>query len=226
MGSEMCIRDRAQTDRGTMRVDLENGLTLFPLHLKSNRVGQCSDLARAGSALRAAGIDVPAEVQAAFDNGFAKATKTRLSNAAKRERVMAATIVVAEDAVADGRTVVIAGDLNTAFETGKSGADLSSDCKLSDFSCAKAPFPEAARSGSDGFDDTLGMLEAGLVGDTKWTVLSKGLPRTYDDPAFANAAIDHIVVPVADSDRFSTAIRASETYGSDHYPIATTAQID
>ena len=103
---------------------------------------------------------------------------------------------------------------------------MSSDCKLSDFSCAKAPFPEAARSGSDGFDDTLGMLEAGLVGDTKWTVLSKGLPRTYDDPAFANAAIDHIVVPVADSDRFSTAIRASETYGSDHYPIATTAQID
>lgn len=70
------------------------------------------------------------------------------------------------------------------------------------------------------------MLEAGLVGDTKWTVLSKGLPRTYDDPTFADAAIDHIVVPAADSGRFSAAIRASETHGSDHYPVATTGRMN
>ena len=29
-------------DRGTMRVDLENGLSIFPVHLKSNRVSACS----------------------------------------------------------------------------------------------------------------------------------------------------------------------------------------
>jgi hypothetical protein len=55
-----------------------------------------------------------------------------------------------------------------------------------------------ACAAGDGYNDTLGgILEAELVGRTKWKELSRHLPRTYDDPAFADFAIGHIAVPVA-----------------------------
>ena len=84
------------------------------------------------------------------------------------------------------------------------------------------PLPVAACAGGDGYDDTLGgVLEAGLVGRTKWKVLSRHLPRTYDDPIFANFAIDHIAVPTGVAGTFSKALRGTKTYGSDHFPIWT-----
>ena len=203
-----------------MRVDLEGGLTIFPVHLKSNRNGTCANLSNARRALTAAGIDVPIAVDPALSNGFGAATREHLRNAQKRERVMAATIRVAEQAVSEGRTVLIAGDYNTAFEPGKAGRNLDDDCSLQDFSCGKAPFPAPACNG-DGFDDTLAMLEEGLIEASRWTVLSAALPRTFDDTAFADLAIDHMAVPTNQADSFGTATRADETYGSDHFPIIT-----
>ncbi|MGH1351229.1 MAG: hypothetical protein ACRBBN_10520 [Methyloligellaceae bacterium] len=121
------------------------------------------------------------------------------------------------------RDVLIAGDFNTSYEQGKVGLDLSQDCKLQNFSCAKGLFPASACSSGDGFDDTLGMLETGLkLGQgktTPWVVLSKSLPRTYKDPVFADQAIDHVAVPARSGAKFSKAERAGQTYKSDHYPI-------
>ncbi|MGH1351230.1 MAG: hypothetical protein ACRBBN_10525 [Methyloligellaceae bacterium] len=53
------IETLARTDRGTMRVDLDNGLTIFPLHLKSNRVGECIDLGNALKTFRKRGLSIP-----------------------------------------------------------------------------------------------------------------------------------------------------------------------
>lgn len=217
----------AQTDRGTLRVDLANGLTIFPLHLKSNFNDACGDL---GDALNVINRSVPPATPAAQDylaaakqalqDGFPAATAVHISNAKKRERVMAAAVRIANAAIADGRTVVIAGDLNTSFEPGRFGSSPT-DCTLTDFTCAKGPFPASACRNGDGFDDALGILEAGLVGKAKWKVLSRGLGRTFDDPAFADFAIDHIAVPTVDAGKFSGAQRAAKTYGSDHFPIWT-----
>jgi hypothetical protein len=211
----------ARTDRGTIRVDLANGLTIFPAHLKSNRNGACIDLSNAIRTLRRVGLAVPPAAKSFLEAGFTRATKERLSNARKRERVMAAMVRVANQAIADGRTVLIAGDMNTSFEPGLAGKAVE-DCVLADFSCTKGPLPPTACATGDGYDDTLGsILEAGLVGRTKWKVLSRNLPRTYDDPAFADFAIDHIAVPIGIAAKFSAAQRGAKTYGSDHFPIWT-----
>lgn len=212
----------AHTDRGTLRVDLSNGLTIFPLHLKSNRNGPCSDVGRAIETLEGFGIEVP-EARRYFDDGFAQATDVRRTNALKRERVIAAVARVANRAIEqDGRTAVIAGDFNTTFETGLHGVAVD-DCAIQDFSCAKAPFPASACTPGDGYDDTLGILKAGLVRGANskiaWSVLSDGLGRTYDDACFADRAIDHIAVAAAEASRFSVAAEAGETFGSDHYPV-------
>jgi endonuclease/exonuclease/phosphatase family metal-dependent hydrolase len=214
----------ASTDRGTIRVDLDNGLTLFPVHLKSNRVSSCGDPKSALKIIKENGFDLPPALQkqleAAYSAGFPAATRERLSNAAKRERVMAAIVREAEKAVTEGRSVVIAGDFNTAYEDGKVGFDPV-DCQLRDFGCEKAPFPASACTGADGFDDTLGILEAGLVGPTKWKVLTKALGRTYDDEAFADRAIDHIAVPEQVASKFGLAARIDGLFGSDHFPVMT-----
>jgi endonuclease/exonuclease/phosphatase family metal-dependent hydrolase len=210
-----------RTDRGTIRVDLANGLTIFPVHLKSNRNGACIDLANAIRTLRRSGLPVPPAAKSFLARGFHRATKERLRNARKRERVMAATVRVANQAITEGRTVVIAGDMNTSFEPGLAGKVVE-DCALADFGCAKGPLPSTACAAGDGYDDTLGgILEAGLIGRTKWRVLSRHLPRTYDDLAFADFAIDHIAVPAGVAGRFRAAQRGAKTYGSDHFPIWT-----
>jgi hypothetical protein len=200
------------TDRGTIRVDLENGLTIFPLHLKSDYSPLCQDLQKAIETFEKSGVAVPAQAREFYDKGFAAATKERVDNAKKRERVMAATVQHADAAVQEGRIVVLAGDWNTSFEPGKVGSKVS-DCTLGNFSCNKMPFPASACVGGDGYDDTLGILEEGLVGTTKWRVLSRGLGRTYDDLAFGDFAIDHIAVPIAHGGKFSAAQRGAQTYG-------------
>ena len=212
------VNPLARSDRGTMRVDLENGLTIYPVHLKSNRNDWCFRAESAVGELQDLGFEPPEGLADLFDNGFAKATDEHKLNAIKRERVLAATKVSADKAKAEGRIVVIAGDYNTALEPGKAGSAFA-DCTLANFSCAKAPFPAAACTGGDGFDDTLAILTAPLVADAQWSLLSKDLPRTYDDSAFADRAIDHIAVPADQAARFSTAERADEAFGSDHFPI-------
>lgn len=210
----------ARTDRGTLRVDLEGGLSLFPLHLKSNRNSVCSGLSDTIRFLDANEFDVPDALTEAREEGFAGTTREHRRNAEKRERVMAATARLAAAADAEGRLPVIAGDLNTAFEPGKYGTKVA-DCDLQAFACRAAPFPAEACTNGDGFDDTLGMLTSGLIDELSWQVLSEGLGRTYDDTRFADLAIDHVAVPLDAADAFTIATKAESTFGSDHYPIVT-----
>ena len=166
------------SDRGSMRVDLANGLTIFPVHLKSNRNNSCIGVDNAIGAIRSQDSEVADRLKAFFENGFRKATDDHLKNARKRERMMAAVLVEANKAVAEGRKVLITGDFNVAFEPGKSGTKFE-DCPLKDFSCRKAPFPKKACRG-DGFDDTLAILERPLIGTQSWTFLSRNLDRTFE----------------------------------------------
>lgn len=217
-------------DRGTVRVDLGNQLSIFPVHLKANPSEKCGDLGTAITTLEEMRIPVPELAQTMYRDGFPGATKDHKNNAIKRERVIGAVVNVAEVAVRAGRSVIIAGDFNTSFEPGKAGHEFK-DCILQNFSCKPAAFPEDSCRDGDGFDDTLAILENGLVGDSKWAILSKDLPRTYfersNPPVFADLAIDHMAVPRQSQNKFAPAKRASKEpvnfkiYGSDHYPIST-----
>lgn len=214
------ISPMGDRDRGTLRVDLENGLTLFPIHLKSNTNRHCSNVSAAIDTLKQLQLPIPEGLAKAFNNGFALATLTHRRNAIKRERVMGAVALVAEKAIAEGRTVLIGGDFNTAYEPGKVGTKFD-DCTLKNFSCAKGPFPEAACIDGDGFDDTLAILESALIGKSKWAILSKEMKRTYKDNVFADRAIDHLAVPVKQMAQFEIAVRGKSTKTSDHHPIYT-----
>lgn len=213
------------TDRGTVRVDLLNGLSIFPVHLKSNRLSKCDLAEDALEMIEESGFELSAtlkqQLSEAYAKGSASVTIERKKNALKRERVMAAVARQASRAmIRENRVPVILGDFNTAYEAGKVGFSIE-DCELQAFSCNKQPFPASACTDGDGFDDTLGLLETGLVENTKWTVLSKELGRTYVDTVFSDAAIDHIAVPLAVADKFSRAEIVGQPFGSDHFPVVT-----
>ena len=207
----------ARTDRVTMRVDLANGLTVLPVHLKSNRNGACYAADAALDTLRRMGLPAPDGLEDTLATGFDRATGERRSNALKREWVMAAVKTAGDAAVAEGRTVLIAGYFNTTFEQGLVGSSFE-DCELADYGCAKGPFPAEACRG-DGYDDTFAILTEPLIGTTRWTIPTRNLPRTFDDKAFADRAIDHMAVPNSQTELFGPASRSDATYGSDHYPI-------
>ncbi|MBY3177587.1 hypothetical protein HFO27_23605 [Rhizobium leguminosarum] len=209
----------AATDRGTLRVDLANGLTVFPVHLKSNSNDACFAADDAIKGLKKLDLPPVPALQSILDNGSDVKAKADKDNAFKRERVIAATKTVADQAVADGRTVLIAGDWNTSFEPGKFGQSFD-DCQLAAFSCAKAPFPASTCTG-DGFDDTFAVMTVPLVGSPKWAMLTKDLGRTYDDTDFADKAIDHMSVPASQAASFVAPKVAPDTFGSDHFPIFT-----
>jgi hypothetical protein len=84
---------------------------------------------------------VPPAAKSFLQRGFDRTTKERLTNARKREREMAATVRVANEAIVEGRIVVIAGDMNTSFEPGLAGkaGKAVEDCVLADFGRANAP---------------------------------------------------------------------------------------
>jgi endonuclease/exonuclease/phosphatase family metal-dependent hydrolase len=213
------VAPMAKSDRGTLRVDLDNGLTIFPVHLKANTNSACADLSAMMSAYRRMGAEVPAEITAFHESGFPKAVEDHLLNAVKRERVIAAVTLLADQAVSEGKTALVVGDFNTSFEPGKAGSGFV-DCALLPYTCEKVPFPAAACVG-DGYDDTFSILKTPLIGTTPWVFLTETLGRTYNDNAFADKAIDHIAVPKAKASLFTTATKGSDTYGSDHFPIMT-----
>ncbi|WP_146215648.1 hypothetical protein [Hoeflea marina] len=206
--------------RGTLRVELKNGLILYPVHLKSNSNSRCSNISGAISAFKMIGEPVPPNMQAAYDIGFDKATETHRSNALKREAVIAAVKLLADQDIAAGHPVLIGGDFNASFEPGKAGTSFE-DCALANFSCERGPFPTNACEPGDGFDDTLAILERGLVGTGRYHFLTRDLKSTYDDDVFYDAAIDHLVVPDTVADRFTKATSGTAFYGSDHKPVVT-----
>ncbi|MER8675297.1 hypothetical protein [Mesorhizobium sp. M0037] len=162
------VQPTGGNDRGTLRVDLANGLTIFPVNLKSNINNACSDATDANRALENMAIDVPAKLTTAIAQGFARQVDADKRNAAERERVIAAVKVVADKATAEGRTTIIAGDFNTSLEQGKAGSAFA-DCNLQPFECKKAPFPAAACVAGDGFDDTFAILTTPLIGASAFT---------------------------------------------------------
>lgn len=184
--------------KGTIRVDLDGGISLFPVHLKSDRVT----------------AKTPGEI-----------TDTRVKNAKKREVTIAAIGREASKTADSGRITVILGDFNTTFEPGKFGVEVA-DCQLQDFPRAPAPFPPSACSGP-GYDDTLGILEAGLVEAQRWSFLTRKLGRTWfgANNKYGDFAIDHVAVPIEQSDWFGVAARANERYGSDHRPLVFEMQV-
>lgn len=222
-------------DRGTLRIDLANGVTILPVHLKSNVNNACGNAKSAKATLGGMSIDVPQKLVDAIANGFENQVKADKRNAAQRERVAAAVKIVADQAASEGRTVIIAGDYNTSFEAGKVGTAFA-DCDLKPYACKEAPFPADKCVNGDGFDDTFAILSKPLVGSEKLTVLTEGLGRTYKDTVFADAAIDHLAVQESKRSMFrapsltcsgapatstSGAVRSCELHGSDHFAIAT-----
>ncbi len=212
-------------DRGTIRVEFGNGLTIFPVHLKSNSNSACGEIDKARSTIRTQDKDLAATLDLYFNEGFRKATEEHVENARKRERMAAAVLQEANKAVDEGQTVLIAGDFNTAFEENKFGVRLDADCRLRDYSCKEAPFPRAACAkgeDEDGFDDTLSILELGLAGNKPWTFLSRTLGRTYKNTAFSDLAIDHMAVRAEQASRFTVATKSDpDLFGSDHYAVFT-----
>lgn len=231
------VQQTGARDRGTLRVDLANGLTIFPVHLKSNLNNACADATTAQKALTNMMIDVPPALSAGIASGFQRQIADDLRNAAERERVIAAIKREADKAVAEGRTVVIAGDFNTSFEAGKSGSSFA-DCALQGMACKKQPFPATACAVGDGFDDSFAILTQPLVDKTRFAILTEGIGRTYEEMDFGDAAIDHIAVAETAVDKFSApaiecsqqniggvstkwAAKSCTLFGSDHYPVAT-----
>lgn len=208
-------------DRGTLRVDLDHNLTIFPVHLKSSFNGSCLKIDEGRRTIRSQDNELAQRLGGYFDKGFRAATEEHLDNARKRERMLAAVLLEANKA-AENRKVLIAGDYNTSFEKGKWGKRIDSDCDLKDFSCQDAPFPaEACDGNTDGFDDTLSIPVLQIAGPRKWEFLTRDLGRTYASEAFADKAIDHMLVPKDQESLFSVATRAGETFGSDHYAVIT-----
>ncbi len=203
-------------NRVSMRVDLSNGLSVFPVHLKSSRNSTCYLASDINKNLKRLGLPENPNVPDMLENGFAAATKETVRSAMKRERVIAAVKLAADKA--ESSDVLIAGDFNTLFEPGKVGSSFG-DCTLQDFSCEKSTLPADACSDSDGFDDTFAILSESLVGNGKWTILTESLGSTYEDKAFAHHAIDHMAIPVGHEASFERIGKGSDTYGSDHYTI-------
>ncbi|WP_429930416.1 hypothetical protein [Agrobacterium vitis] len=210
----------AATDRGTLRVDFSNGLTIFPVYLKSNSNDAC--FAAGDTVANLKKLDLPAlpALQEILDKGSEVKAKADKDNAFKRERVIAATKIIADMAANEGRTVLIAGDWNTSFEPGKVGQSFD-DCQLAAFSCEKAPFP-AEKCNGDGYDDTFAIMTVPLSGSQKWKIVTEQLGRTYTDTKFADKAIDHIAISDAKVAQFMMPEISPDSFGSDHFPISIT----
>lgn len=173
----LTISDGERPSRGFLRVDLEDGLSVYATHWKSSR-GASGD--------------------------------EDLENAAKRENNARGIETDASAILANGGSVIVAGDLNIQ-PIGKHirvGSDPAIDCKPSLFNCGPG--------GIDGYDDSMAIL-AGL--ENGYRLLSENVPPTYLGGNFGSGAIDHIAVigPLAAS--FSPAstvsVSGNSYFGSD-----------
>lgn len=142
-----------------------------------------------------------------------------LANARQRENQAAGLVVNATEALAKGRTVVIAGDLNVQApgRHPRVGTDPADDCRprgTCDGSCGPG--------GKDGYDDSISALLA--LGQSA-RILSADLPETYVRQFYPGGAIDHLLVtgPRADDFRAATTpeVEGTAYRGSDHRPVIT-----
>ncbi|MCF6445699.1 endonuclease/exonuclease/phosphatase family protein [Nereida sp. MMG025] len=137
-----------------------------------------------------------------------------LENAAKRENNARGIAKDASTILANGGSVIIAGDLNIQpiGKHDRVGSDLAIDCKPSLNNCGDG--------GTDGYDDSMAIL-ADL--ENGYRLLSEEVQPTYLGGNFGPGAIDHIAVagPLAAFFALATTVSVSGNsyFGSDHSPV-------
>ncbi|WP_217350581.1 hypothetical protein [Ruegeria sp. HKCCD7255] len=163
--------------RGLLRVELENGLIIYPVHFKSNNPAICFEVNRnlsdARRNLRRIKEKIPSyenDIDAALsplDDLYLKGsvrslrkqenqqelrgfTESHLDNAVSRENAAAALMwLVAKDLEDGTKTVIVAGDFNTPLiEPGKAGTDLNIECVPTPLDCETKIVPETCEAGT------------------------------------------------------------------------------
>ncbi|UWQ84383.1 endonuclease/exonuclease/phosphatase family protein [Leisingera caerulea] len=140
-----------------------------------------------------------------------------LTNALKKEIQAHALSTNAQTILADGASVIVAGDFNIQApgQGLRSGKDEGVDCKPA-AGCSGVGGDEAV----DGYDDSIHIL---MGTDATARLLSEGLEDTYIAKRFGDGAIDHIFVAGPISDTFENAYtpeaQGVSYAGSDHLPV-------
>jgi endonuclease/exonuclease/phosphatase family metal-dependent hydrolase len=174
----------SRPSRGFLRVDLEDGPSVYAVHWKSSLGKSCN----------------------ADDIDFAR----------QREDQASGLIVDAQRILAEGRSVVVAGDYNIQApgRVLRVGTSATEDCAPQG-SCEGVCGP----GGLDGYDDSIDAL---LALDNA-RLLSASLPETFIGQSFPGGAIDHILVAGSLADRFQDArtpdVSGTSFEGSDHRPV-------
>ncbi len=129
-------------------------------------------------------------------------------NAKKRELVTAAIALQINQDKADhpDYTCIVTGDFNVGHSDDlKNGTNLTSDCYEN---CGS----------NDLYDETHALLRGGLVGGLSMNNLC-GSIMTTTYPSYPGTPIDNIYVSGAGENDYNPAIKATNTYGSDHLPV-------
>lgn len=144
------------------------------------------------------------------------------ASARLREQQAAGLVADAVDALAAGRTIIVAGDYNIQApgRVLRVGTHPDVDCAPTQGRCEGLCGP----GGLDGYDDSIAIL---LGMDPSARLLSGELDATYVLRHFPGGAIDHILVAGPKADRFATAttptVSGKHWLGSDHRPVITDA---
>ncbi len=206
--------------RGVLRVELPGELVVYGVHLKSGTPEAC----------RLAEEDRPS------DDIFAQLVAAgRISNAEQRENVISATVHLANQDIAAGKSALILGDFNIPLnEPSRTGSDLelSGEECVALTSCEPKAFPDTCPA-SEGYDETHWILQSGFIEGTKYKALTDGLGRTYIKTVFADSPIDNIYIagPLADHAATAQLVPDPEFsergrhFGSDHVPVLTTISL-
>ena len=101
---------------------------------------------------------------------------------------------------------LVLGDFNVGHsDSKKNGTKLNKDCYSN---CGS----------KDLYDETHAILIEGIIGNLRMKNLTMAIPdSTY--PTYAGSPIDNIYVSGAFVNRFSDAMKGSNTFGSDHLPV-------
>ncbi|MDA7946088.1 MAG: endonuclease [Hyphomicrobiaceae bacterium] len=135
-------------------------------------------------------------------------------NARKRELVAAAIAAyINKLRVSDpDLTHVVAGDFNVGHsDAKKNGSDLLVDCYRR---CR----------GRDRYDDTHAIFRDGLVGGLRMKNLAASI-TTSTFPSFPGTPIDNIYVHGPNAERFLSAVKSAQTFGSDHVAVGAKIQL-
>jgi endonuclease/exonuclease/phosphatase family metal-dependent hydrolase len=142
-------------------------------------------------------------------------------NARRREVQATGLAVDAGTVLAEGRSLIVAGDFNIQApgRVPRVGTDPHQDCAPTEGRCEGVCGP----GGLDGYDDSLAIV---LGIDETARLLSGELDSTYMTRRFPGGAIDHVLVAGSEAGAFSQAttppVHGKRWHGSDHRPVIAT----